>query len=76
MTSKDKFLQIRISEIDKEKLIRLAKKSGLTISDLINLKIEKMLEDFERGIIQPDVQAQAFDKVRKKQGVLKFENVK
>ena len=70
---KEARLTIRISPKNKGKLSSLAKQNGLTISDLMNLKIQKMLDDFERGIIEDDIKAKVYDKHMRKEG-FKFSN--
>ena len=73
---KDTTIHIRIRPKDKDVLRLMAKYNGLTISDLLNLKIDKMISDFKLGIVDNDVKAKVYDKIRKKQGVLNFEDIK
>jgi len=74
-TKKDDFLQIRINKEDKARLKELARANGLSLADLLGLKIKQLLDSKENGKLDSDVKILAYDKLMKKQGILKFEDI-
>jgi len=73
--NKDNYLQIRITKEDKAKLKAIAKENGLKVADLVNLKIKQLLDGKENGKLDNDIKVLAYDKLMKKQGILKFEDI-
>jgi len=73
---KDGFLQIRINKEDKATLKAIAKENGLKLAELLDLKIKQILDGRKNGELDNDVKLLAYDKLMRKQGVLRFEDIK